>query len=48
VEASGAAEDEAYDVVEAFGASVVDVQADRGEQAVAELADGPGGLDEGG
>jgi hypothetical protein len=48
VEASGAAEDESYDVVEAFGAAVVDAQPDRGEDAVAELADGLGDLDEGG
>jgi hypothetical protein len=46
VKASSAADDEAYDVVESLGASVVDVQPDRGEQALAELADRLGGLDE--
>jgi len=42
VEAPGATEDEAYDVVEAFGSAVVDAQPDRGEDAVAVLADGLG------
>jgi hypothetical protein len=46
VEASSAAEGEACDVVEALGPAVVDAQPDRGDQAVAELADGLGRLDE--
>jgi hypothetical protein len=46
VEASSAAKDQPYDVVEALGPPVVDAQPDRGEQAVAELADGLGCLDE--
>jgi hypothetical protein len=46
VEASGPADDQAYDVVETLGPPVVEVQPDGGEQAVAELADRLGGLDE--
>src|SRR5260370_40029911 len=45
-EASGSTDDQAYDVVEALRPPVVDVQSDRGEQTVAELADRLGGLDE--
>jgi hypothetical protein len=45
-EPSGAADDQTYDVVESLGASVVDVQPDRGELAVGELAERLGGLDE--
>ena len=46
MEASGAADDEAHDGVEALSAGVVDAQSDRGEDPVAVLADGLGGLDE--
>jgi hypothetical protein len=46
VEASGTSDDEAYDGVEDLGAGVVDAQSDRGEDPVAVLADGLGGLDE--
>ena len=46
MEASGAADDEAYDGVEALGSGVVDAQSDRGEDPVAVFADGFGGLDE--
>jgi len=35
-----------HDVVEAFGATVVDVQVDRGEDAVTVAADRLGGLEE--
>jgi hypothetical protein len=48
VEAACPPEDQADDRVQAFGAGVVDAQAQRGQDAVAVLADGLGGLDEGG
>jgi hypothetical protein len=46
VEAAGSADDQAYDAVESFGAGVVDAGADRGQDAVAKLADCLGCLDE--
>jgi len=47
VEAVGAVGDQAHDVVQAFGAAVVDAQAQGGEDAVAVFANGLGDLDEG-
>jgi hypothetical protein len=46
VEPVGASDDQSYVVVESFGAAVVHPEADGGEDAVAELADGLGDLDE--
>jgi hypothetical protein len=46
VEAVGPSDDQADVIVESFGAAVVHSEADGGEDAVAELADGLGDLDE--
>jgi len=46
VKAVGAADEQADLVVERLGAALVDAEADRGEDAVAVLADRPAELDE--
>ena len=46
MESVGAAGDESDVVVQSFGAGIVYLQPDGGEDAVAEFADGLGGLDE--
>jgi len=46
MESVGPAGDESDVVVQSFGAGIVDLQSAGGEDLVAELADGLGGLDE--